>query len=142
MQFLVQFLLASQFDPEDFITYVQNAKIAAHQARNGDWEGHIVISTIHRLKGTERPVVYGVGLCEGKTQKGLPVGLLPHTYSLRKPQSQGVLPAGGMSRMEDERDICYVLVSRAQKECHLSGCEKYRNAMMYPSRFVREMGLI
>ena len=47
---------------------------------------------------------------------------------------------GGMSKMEDERDACFVLVSRGQEEVHLFGTETYRKAEMGPSRFIFEMG--
>ncbi|MBD3251777.1 AAA family ATPase, partial [Candidatus Uhrbacteria bacterium] len=98
--------IAREFETvPEFVDYVEKARKAAEAAKNGDWSGHVVISTVHRLKGTERPVVYGIGLVEGQDKKGLPVGLLPHTYSLRPPEQRGILPAGGQARIEDERDI-------------------------------------
>ena len=136
--------IAGQFeaDPASFLFYVQQARQAAEQAQKSDWAGHVVISTIHRLKGLERPVVFGIGLCEGIDKNGAPVGLLPHTYSMRPPAIQGVLPMGGQGRIEDERDVCYVLVSRAAEAVYLSGCAKYRNWTLQPSRFIYEMGLL
>lgn len=135
--------VAKDFDDvNEFLIYVQNAKKAALAAKNGDWQGHVVISTYHRLKGLQRAYVIGVGFCEGRDKQNREVGLLPHTYSLRPPDQQGVLPTGGQGRIEDERDIAYVLVSRAQKECHLTGCTQYRSATMWPSRFIEEMELI
>jgi len=136
--------LSTQFgqDVGAFLDYVSKAVSASEAAQNGDWKDHVVISTVHRLKGLERPVVFGVGLVEGVDKVGQDVGLLPHTYSMRPPSIQGTLPLGGMGRIEDERDICYVLVSRAQDEVHLTGCQHYRTYQMWPSRFIQEMGLL
>lgn len=137
------FEIAAQFDSTaDFLEYVKGAAEAAEAAKQGTWEDHVVISTIHRLKGQERPVVFGMGFCEGRDKNGQPIGLLPHTYSMRPPAQRGVLPTGGMGRIEDERDIAYVLISRAQEECHLTGCATYRKARLHASRFVQEMGLV
>jgi DNA helicase-2/ATP-dependent DNA helicase PcrA len=135
--------IAAKFDSaKDFFDYVDNAERAAKKAKEGDWSDHVVISTIHRLKGQERKVVFGIGFGEGGDKQGNPCGLLPHTYSMRPPQSRGVLPTGGQSRMEDERDIAFVLVSRAKELVYLSTPEIYHNQGLYPSRFVHEMGLL
>ena len=135
--------LAGRFDnPQDFFAHVEEAEKAAEAAKGSDWTGHVVLSTVHRLKGRERPVVFGIGWCEGVDAKGRPAGLLPHTYSLREPEQRGVLPTGGMGRIEDERDIAFVLVSRAQEEVHLSAPESYHKCSMGPSRFIYEMGLL
>ena len=44
--------------------------------------------------------------------------------------------------MEDERCCCFVLCTRAKDRVYLSGVRQYRKAVMGPSRFVREMGLV
>ena len=133
--------LASRFtNVEEFLGFVEKAQDAAKAAKNRKWDGHLVIGTIHRLKGTERLIVYGVGWCEGTDKQGWPVGLLPHTFSMRPPSIMGVLPVGSQGRVEDERCAAYVLASRAKLELHLSGCATYRKAMMGPSRFIKEMG--
>lgn len=136
--------LSTQFgqDVGAFLDYVNKAVAASEAAQNGDWKDHVVISTFHKLKGLERKVVFCMGLCEGYDRVGNVVGLLPHTYSMRPPSIQGTLPLGGMGRIEDERDVCYVGVSRAMEEVHLTGCSKYRTYTMYPSRFVYEMCLL
>ena len=74
----------------------------------------------------------GVGWCEGKDSRGRPVGLLPHTRSLRSDEPAAVA---------DERCLAFVLISRAQDECHLSGFKDYRGFTLGPSRFVREAGV-
>jgi len=54
----------------------------------------------------------------------------------------GVLPTGGLGRVEDERCIAFVLTSRAKEEVHLSGVKEYRKQKFVESRFVGEMGLV
>jgi len=129
--------VASQFsDVGEFIDYVREAVKASIAAKDKDWSEFVVISTVHRLKGLEREVMYGVGLSEGEK-----AALLPHTFSLVPPPQNGVLPTGGMGRMSDERCIAFVLVSRAKSEVHLSGIREYRHNVMHTSRFVEELGL-
>jgi len=134
--------LASRFtDIGEFLTYVQKAQEAAKSAKKRKWDGHTVVGTTHRLKGTERDIVFGMGWCEGIDKFGQPVGLLPHTFSMRPPVIQGALPIGSQGRVEDERCLGYVQITRAKLEVHLSGCAVYRKNEMQPSRFIKEMGL-
>jgi len=137
--------VARQFeDPAEFVQYVKDAEKAAKDSENKRWDEYVVISTVHRLKGLEREVVIGVGICEGEItvgQKTVPGGLLPHTFSLTAPPQFGRLPTGGQGRIEDERCITYVLVSRAKSAVFLSGCVTYRAGTFFPSRFIAEMGL-
>lgn len=44
--------------------------------------------------------------------------------------------------LSDERCVAFVLLSRAQEECHVSGVRLYRKAEMQPSRFARQAGLV
>lgn len=137
--------IASRFDdPQSFLDYIIDMEKAAQEAKNGDHSKYVVISTIHRLKGKERPVVFGIGICEGTSTGFLkqPVGLLPHTFSLVAPPNFGVLPTGGKGRIEDERCIFFVLISRAEERVYLSGVRHYRDMVMVPSRFVNEIELV
>ncbi len=135
--------LAGEF--ENVTTFLKHvAQVSQLLDQRLDEQNAVVLSTIHRLKGLERPVVYGVGLCEGVTGRGDPTGLLPHTFSLRPPQGESVLPTGEMGRIEDERCVAFVLISRAKEECYLSGYAsraRDTDASLFPSRFVAEMGL-
>jgi DNA helicase-2/ATP-dependent DNA helicase PcrA len=135
--------LAGQYNSVDkFLVYVDEMIEAAEKAKNRDWEDYVVLSTYHRLKGLERPVVFGLGWCEGENATtGEPVGLLPHTFSLVPPPDFGVLPSGDKSPVEDERCIAYVCVTRAEQRVFLSGIKNYRTWKMYPSRFISEMGI-
>ena len=83
----------------------------------------INLMTIHSAKGLEFPVVFVIGMEEG---------IFPHSRSLLDP-----------AQMEEERRLCYVAVTRAQHELHLTFC---RQRMLYgsvqmnpPSRFVFEI---
>ncbi len=95
----------------------------------------VVLSTIHKLKGQERPYVFGIGWCEadGGTH---PAGLLPHGRSL-----QAAL-AGDQHAIEDERCLGFGLISRAKVACRLSAPAYHHfDRAMRPSRFIRELGL-
>ncbi len=135
--------IASKYTSTDkFLAYVDGMIEAAEKAKNKDWGDYVVLSTIHGLKGLERPIVFGVGWCEGTDiMSGRDVGLLPHTFSLSPPPNFGVLPSGGISPIEDERCIGFVLVSRAIERCYLSGIKSYRSYSLGLSRFIYEMGL-
>ena len=130
----------------EFLAYVDRCIQAAEDAKNGDWNDYVVLSTVHRLKGLEREIVFGLGWGEGNKQlpsgETVPAGLLPHTFSLTDPPQFGVLPTGGRGRIEDERCIAFVLVTRAKSEVHLSYPMDYRGAKFGPSRFAVEMGLV
>jgi DNA helicase-2/ATP-dependent DNA helicase PcrA len=133
--------LASQYNSaKDFLSYVDEMIQVAEDAKNRDWKGYTVLSTYHRLKGLERPVVFGLGWCEGEnTKTGESVGLLPHTFSLTPPPDFGVLPSGDMSPIEDERCVAHVCITRAESKVFLSGIKSYRTWVMWPSRFIDEL---
>ncbi len=137
--------IAGKFDSiEAFFERIDRAIMAAMDAKNKNWNKYVVLSTVHRLKGMERDIVFGIGWCEGQkiNKSGVPqpVGLLPHTYSLIEPPQNGPLSIKGKNRLEDERCIGYVLVTRAKKEVHLSGFQNHLGATMERSRFIYELG--
>jgi DNA helicase-2/ATP-dependent DNA helicase PcrA len=133
--------MARTFDDcESFFSYVDECVRSAEDAKNGDWSEYVILSTAHRLKGLERKVIFGIGLCEGYDENNEPCGLLPHTYSMKYPPQFGVLPGSGMGRIEDERCLAFVLVSRGQERVILSGVRSYQKMVnLQPSRFVMEM---
>lgn len=79
--------------------------------------------TLHQAKGLEFPVVFIVGIEEG---------LLPHQRSLDDPEE-----------LEEERRLCYVGVTRAQKRVYL--LHTYRRSLFgsssnsKPSRFLKDI---
>jgi superfamily I DNA/RNA helicase len=123
--------LSNEFsnDPGQFLLYIKDCQKAAAA---DSWDGKVVISTVHRLKGLERPVVHVIGCNEG---------LLPHKSAIEGMPPMGVLPLSSNGRMEDERCIMFVATSRAKEEVHLSHISKWRNKPVNPSRFIGEMGL-
>ncbi|MBV7484677.1 UvrD-helicase domain-containing protein [Bordetella sp. BOR01] len=96
----------------------------------------VKLSTLHASKGLEYPHVYLAGVEEG---------LLPH---LGKDDEDGD-PARAAEnlaiRIQEERRLMYVGITRAQRSLNLSWCKKRRRAredmVREPSRFIEEMGL-
>ncbi|MCB1932390.1 MAG: UvrD-helicase domain-containing protein [Candidatus Accumulibacter sp.] len=83
----------------------------------------VQLSTLHAAKGLEFRHVFLIGIEEG---------ILPH----REAQADG--------RIEEERRLMYVGITRAQRSLHLSYCERRKQGRetipCEPSRFVSEMG--
>jgi ATP-dependent DNA helicase Rep len=88
------------------------------------------MSTLHASKGLEFPHVFLVGVEEG---------ILPHKGDPDAPfETLG-------ARIEEERRLMYVGITRAQRSLHISWCQKRRRARESMScdisRFVKEMRL-
>lgn len=94
-------------------------------ADTGENEEKVTLMTIHASKGLEFPVVFMVGMEEG---------VFPNDR----------VNAGGPAELEEERRLCYVGMTRAREELHLShtqsrlqfGQRGYNPA----SRFLADMG--
>jgi len=88
------------------------------------------LTTIHAAKGLEFPHVFIIG-CEE--------GLLPHTGDAETEDDEGP------QRVEEERRLMYVAVTRAQRSLTLTWCRQRRRAKSVvaraPSRFLAEMQL-
>ena len=97
--------------------------------REGDVDA-VRLSTLHAAKGLEFPHVFLVGVEEG---------LLPHKGS------EDDDAATVVRRIEEERRLMYVGVTRAQRSLSISWCRKRRRARdettCEPSRFIGELGL-
>ena len=94
---------------------------------NLDEDGnHVVLMTLHSAKGLEFPCVY---LC------GLEEGIFPSYMSLNAPNPK--------PEIEEERRLCYVGITRAMRELHLSAARMrmMRGEAQYnrPSRFLEEV---
>jgi len=111
-----------------FLDFITGQLSKAKKASKDDDVVHLL--TMHRAKGLEWPVVW---LC------GVSLGLLPHHRSVDyyhpetkrhiKPQS-----------IEEERRLCYVGVTRARDELHISSLLEYSAKPLQASPFLTEMG--
>ena len=90
----------------------------------------IRMSTLHASKGLEYPHVYLVG-CEE--------GILPHKGDPDDPVEKIA------ARIQEERRLMYVGITRAQRSLHVTWCKKRKRAgelvHCEPSRFIKEMAL-
>ena len=90
-----------------------------------DERATVSLLTMHNAKGLEFPIVFIAGLEEG---------LFPHSRSLNSPDA-----------MEEERRLCYVGMTRAQKQLFLTWARHRRRfgggpqEACIPSRFLREV---
>jgi DNA helicase-2/ATP-dependent DNA helicase PcrA len=89
-----------------------------------DSSADITLMTLHNAKGLEFPVVFLAG-CEE--------GLFPHSRAIDE------------NDLEEERRLCYVGLTRAQKKLYLSYCRRRRffgretDELNQPSRFLSEI---
>jgi len=103
--------------------FLANAALEAGDTQGAEWEDCVQLMSLHAAKGLEFPQVF---LC------GMEEGLFPHQRSIDEP-----------GRLEEERRLCYVGMTRAMRQltiCYaevrrLYGREQYPN----PSRFVGEI---
>jgi DNA helicase-2/ATP-dependent DNA helicase PcrA len=103
--------------------FLAHAALEAGEQQADAYDDAVQLMTLHSAKGLEFPLVFLVGMEEG---------LFPHSLSAEDPD-----------RLEEERRLCYVGMTRAMRElyrCHaesrrLHGSETYP----VPSRFLREI---
>ncbi len=86
-----------------FLAY---AVLESGEGQGDAWEDCVQMMTLHSSKGLEFPLVFLVGMEEG---------LFPHQMSLEEP-----------GRLEEERRLCYVGITRARKQLVLSCAERRR----------------
>jgi len=103
--------------------YLENVALVTDMDRAEDDKGFITLMTLHSAKGLEFPTVFMVGLEEG---------IFPSSRSLLDE-----------NRVEEERRLCYVGITRAQKRLFMS---RANQRMLYnqvnhnpPSRFLEEI---
>ena len=100
------------------------------EEKSGD---KVVLTTLHGAKGLEFPVCFMIGLEEE---------LLPHIRTLQ-PQATDVLDADHATDISEERRLCYVGITRAQRKLYLTrACTRIsrgRNVPRTPSRFLLEI---
>lgn len=101
----------------------ETALIASSDTAAGD--DKVTLMTLHAAKGLEFPVVFMVGMEEG---------VFPH----------GRIYEAGPAELEEERRLCYVGMTRARQELHLtyarSRLQFGQRAYNQISRFIADMG--
>ena len=108
---------------DDLSLFLSNAALEAGEGQADEWEDCVQLMSLHSAKGLEFPLVF---LC------GMEEGLFPHQRSLEEP-----------GRLEEERRLCYVGMTRAMEQLYicfaeirrLYGKEHYTQS----SRFVSEI---
>jgi DNA helicase-2/ATP-dependent DNA helicase PcrA len=119
---------ARQFEPEDeelspLQEFLDNAALDAGEAQADEHEDSVQLMTLHSAKGLEFPLVFLAGMEEN---------LFPHRMSLEEP-----------GRLEEERRLCYVGITRAMERLVISYAETRRlhgnENFNSPSRFIREI---
>ena len=113
-----------ELDGKTLIELTQSIALINMLDKQNDEEVDAVqLSTLHASKGLEYPHVFLVGVEEG---------ILPHRESTEP------------SKIEEERRLMYVGITRAQRTLNISYCERRKQAREFipcePSRFIDEMG--
>jgi DNA helicase-2/ATP-dependent DNA helicase PcrA len=114
-------------DAKSFATlsdFLEEVALMSSADTSGDTQ-KITLMTIHAAKGLEFPVVFMVGMEEG---------ILPHSRVYE----------AGPSELEEERRLCYVGMTRAREELHLTYAQSRlqfgQRGYNAPSRFLEDMG--
>ena len=103
--------------------FLSNAALEAGEGQASEWEDCVQLMTLHAAKGLEFPLVFMVGMEEG---------LFPSSMSMDEP-----------GRVEEERRLCYVGITRAREHLMMTYAEsrRYYGSDNYnpPSRFISEV---
>jgi DNA helicase-2/ATP-dependent DNA helicase PcrA len=119
---------ARQFEPGDeelspLQEFLDRAALDAGDAQADEHEDSVQLMTLHSAKGLEFPLVFLAGMEEN---------LFPHRMSLEEP-----------GRLEEERRLCYVGITRAMEKLVICYAETRRlhgnESFNAPSRFLREI---
>ena len=117
-----EFVVDDGEENEALQQFIDNAALDSGDGQADEFEDSIQLMTLHSAKGLEFRHVYLVGLEEN---------LFPHKMSFDDPE-----------RLEEERRLCYVGVTRAREKLFLSYAEMRRlhgkESDNRPSRFIRE----
>ena len=110
-------------DMSELDAFLAHAALEAGEGQADDWEDCVQLMTMHSVKGLEFPLVFMVGMEEG---------LFPHQRSSEEP-----------GRMEEERRLCYVGITRAREQLIVTSAEVRRlygnDNYNVISRFIKEI---
>lgn len=103
--------------------FLAHASLESGEGQAEDWDDAVQLMTLHTAKGLEFPLVFMVGIEEE---------LFPHSRSVEEP-----------GRLEEERRLCYVGMTRAMQQLYMTHAESRRlhgrDSYPMPSRFLREI---
>lgn len=110
-------------DDTSLMAYLETVALTSETDKYESDEGKVLLMTLHNAKGLEFPVVF---------MPGMEDGIFPHARSLEDE-----------TQMEEERRICYVGITRAQKRLYMSWAAERmtfgRRTPQIQSRFLREL---
>lgn len=116
---------AEEENVTELSAFLDQAALDAGEAQADDHQDSVQLMTLHSAKGLEFPLVFLAGMEEG---------LFPHSMSAEEP-----------GRMEEERRLCYVGITRAMQKLFLTYAEARRmhgqDNYNRPSRFIQEIPL-
>lgn len=105
------------------MAFIDQAALDAGDAQADEHEDSVQLMTLHSAKGLEFPLVFLAGAEEG---------LFPHKMSMEEP-----------GRLEEERRLCYVGITRAMQKLYITYAESRRmhgqDNYNRVSRFVKEL---
>ena len=108
---------------DELSEFLSHASLESGESQADEFDDCVQLMTLHTAKGLEFPLVFLVGMEEG---------LFPAQQSILE-----------KSKLEEERRLCYVGITRAMKKLHISHAE---NRMLYgksnfatKSRFLKEL---
>jgi DNA helicase-2/ATP-dependent DNA helicase PcrA len=114
-------------DAKSFVTiddFLEEVALMSSVDKDND-KSKVTLMTLHAAKGLEFPVVYMVGMEDG---------VFPHSRVFE----------AGPKDLEEERRLCYVGMTRAQKELYLTFAQSRlqfgQRSYSSPSRFLADMG--
>ena len=103
--------------------FLDQAALDAGDAQADEHQDSVQLMTLHSAKGLEFPQVFLAGVEEG---------LFPHKMSIEEP-----------GRLEEERRLCYVGITRAMQKLFITYAESRRmhgqDTYNRPSRFIKEV---
>ncbi|NRP95033.1 DNA helicase II [Marinobacterium sp. xm-g-59] len=111
--------------PSVLSAFLDQAALDAGESQADPNTDSVQLMTLHSAKGLEFPLVF---LC------GMEEGLFPHSMSAEEP-----------GRLEEERRLCYVGITRAMQKLYMTYAESRRlhgqDNYNRPSRFIQEIPL-
>ncbi len=103
--------------------FLSHAALESGESQADDYDEAVQMMTLHSAKGLEYPIVFIAGMEEN---------LFPHSRSIEDPE-----------KLEEERRLCYVGITRAMETLYLCWAEKRRlygnENYPKPSRFLHEI---